>query len=407
MDAVDAIRLGQLLGRGAGEVFAAEGGTALGLRVAAALEDTIAGWRVPPMHVLPLDELRQRPAQRIVDQAPHLSGRPVVVKTSRTSQPFGPLARRGVDSSSQNGRFTVTAQSTVGDLGRRAAGVADPHLRALVLQALQPCANGMSFIVHAEEDGCAIECVYQTRTYFFVVNGSGRIVAAESSLPDRSTSAVTSRCDVAALAAIHARVRGRLGFPVNTEGFFVDGCYLALQLRPVPRDNPVDHTLTGTVARLRAGANPATRFVWGAFDTCGSIVVEQEAPIEAATPLLLVARRSGDTESGRRARQLSRLEKAGLLLPHERYSTERIADGGLWASAVYRRRVQLGLPTVLLDVEAGFHLNHKREYLPPPGPLRDAFRYLSLPEAAVRELTGRPVRAVSDGEQGVLAPADE
>ena len=394
----------RLVGHDAAAVFEAEGATALGLRLAASLEPAVPGWTTPAMHVVPVAEMRDQAAQRIVERAPDLLDHPVVVKTSRTSQPFGPRARRGADSSLQNGRFVVTARTTLRDLRDRVARESDPHLRAVVLQALQPCPNGMSFIVHAEDDRCAIECVFQNRTFFFTVDASGRVTAAESSLPDRTTSAVASRCDLGALASVHAEVRRQVGFPVNTEGFWSEAGYLALQLRPVPRDNPVDRTLTGAVSRLRRHAALSTNLVWGAFDVTGPVLTERLAPPEVGAPLLLLARRRGDGESDGRARRLTQLESAGLLLPHERHSSERIADGGLWASAVYRYRVRLGLPTVLLDAEAGFHLNHKREYLPPPGELRDAFRYLSVPAALASELAGRRVRAVSDGEQGVLVP---
>lgn len=167
----------------------------------------------------------------------------------------------------------------------------------------------------------------------------------------------------------------------------------------MPPDRPTTPELTAIVRAGRPDAVAYTRFAWGVFDVTVRLPVGPGPARETGGnpgPLLVAA--------DRRARGLGpavgKSAEAGLGGPPVR------PRRAVWDLPGYHWAVSHGRRVVIVDPDGGFHLNHRQEFLPPAGPLRDAYRYMSLPARSWPALSGRWLRLVSDGEQAIALLAD-
>jgi hypothetical protein len=323
------------------------GGLTLGLRTAETAAGHIPQLWVAPFAVERLDELAGKPLPDFI------AGHEIIVKASGTRESFTAAARRGTHRPFP--RFTPPVTGFWDDLLHAVRHLLPDGTVAIVAQRI---VSGDGWcepvIVHADGLDVRIEFASDTVRYLFRWSP-----AASSSLYSTAGDGGDPPPWCEPVARLHHQLTGVLDFPVNTEGVVGhDGRFGVIQLRPVPDDAPTDPILTCELHDLerRGELLRRTPFVWAAFD----VTVEGIALLDGSDPRL-TTRRS-------------------------------VAIGGATSAP----------PPVLLDLAGGFHLSHAREHLPPPGPARDAFRYIALPGLALDELVGRTVRLLSDGRTGAI-----
>jgi hypothetical protein len=384
------------LGFDAAGYYAEHGGLALGLETARRLAIRLTGWRTPPATALPARLVADRPAVALRDLRPVLPSVPHAVKRSGTGESFSPRAQRGVNSSRGTTWLVPGPGVRLRDV---AAALAEPvaaDTRSIVLQQVATCSNGRSFLVHAYADQVVVECFTGDDTHLVVVTRRLDLAHVESTA-HLGVLGAWAGDEARRIAAVHFAAVDLLGFPLNTEGFTTGDEFIALQLRPVPQDRPTAPELTAVLRGRRGDAVAYTRFVWGVFDVTARLPVGVLDAADDRCPVLITA--------SRQARELGPAvaEAAGTAQlggPRERRRR------AVWDLPGFYRAVSQGRQVLIIDPDSGFHLNHRPEFLPPAGPLRAAYCYMSLPSRLWPGLSGGWLRLISDGEQAITLVAD-
>ncbi|HZM76398.1 MAG TPA: hypothetical protein VFC19_11755 [Candidatus Limnocylindrales bacterium] len=285
-------------------------------------------------------------------------GTGVALRYSGVAESFSPQSRRGVNSTGI--RYT---QDTIASFD---ASAAEELLRAtpsgtVTIMLQEMIVGDLLGPIHAyaEADGITIELRRRHGVRLVYRPGTGDEHDESCGTPDRTPRDENQA--IRAVSSVAAGLYDRLQFGLDLEGFWNGSRFAALQLRPIPPDLPTDARLTPIVQALAGGGGYATQLVWGAFDVTGTVAgPDSIGPVAVFSPQ---ARQHG------------------------------------WDATTAARA---GLPGVLLlDPTNGFHLSHDHRFLPPAGPLRCAFRYLSVAGWAERDaLVGRRIRCVSDGRSG-------
>jgi hypothetical protein len=329
--------------------FGRFGGTALGLFTAQVLAQSVPNLWVAPFAVERLDELD---GQRLPD---FIGGHEIIVKASGRDEAFTGAARRGAHRPFP--RLAPPAGAYWDDLLDAVRHLLPPSTVALIAQLIVADDGWCEpVIVHA--DGLEVRIEFAGANDRLLYRWSSHEQPALYSTADGDARRPPAWC--LPVAQLHHRLCTEVGFAVNTEGVVGrDGRFGVVQLRPVPHDAPIDPVLSCELRHLerRGMLLRRTPFVWAAFD----ITVDGSA---------LVA--GGDA----------------------RVTTSRPVHSGPPGSRPE--------PQVFLDLVGGFHLSHAVEHLPPPGPARDAFRYIGLPGLDVAALSGSTVRLLSDGRTGAV-----
>ncbi|MGY0064950.1 hypothetical protein ACWY4P_52415 [Streptomyces sp. LZ34] len=342
------------------------GGVALGMHLMREFAATEHEVSIPNFRIIPIDVTPRKLVQEVAATASDFNAG-IALRYSGLREAFSRESRRGVNSTGLRYSHQMILQGHFDLLS--ASGLLARAPRGTVSLVLQEMITGSDFIgpVHCY-------CRDHDITLEIRRRHAGRLIhkTGDDSCHDEVTDIAHPTQgdeDIAIRSVLRTAraMRSAVGFDLDIEGFWTGGRLVVLQLRPIPSDLPVDSDFTSTVESLRDGIHHFTRFVWGAFDLTGRIAPD----ITSGSPLV-------------------------TWTDHER------AQG--WENIP--RELGRKLP-LIVDMDSGFHLSHDQALLPPAGPLRNSFRYVSVagwPQKA--DLIGSRVRCVSDGEMGVVRIED-
>lgn len=347
-----------------GQLYQHLGGAALGLHLADQLAARRADLSTPHWQHLPVDTAPGGLAAAVRALSDERDCG-VALRYSGLCEAFSPLSRRGANSTGTRYLRPVLAAGGFGPADAAAVlGRAPVGTVAILLQEMVRTEGAVGPVhVYGLAGGRSVLEVLGPGATRRLTHVEGGRTVHDETVRATGPAGPYERAAIAAVAATVTGLREELGFDVDVEGYWRDGVLGVFQLRPVPMDLPAEPALTPVVRALRSAPHHYTRMVWGCFDVTGVIAAAGETG--PAPALLLV--------DGSRGPTASHLERAP--------------------------------GAVLLDAVDGFHLTHDPRLLPPAGPVRDGFRYLSVAGWPDRgTAAGRTVRCVSDGSAGVVVP---
>jgi hypothetical protein len=365
------------------------GGVALGLRLLDLAADHVEGLVAPAWAAVNLEDLRARDLPRDMTLEARsfatLEGRYVAFKYSGLRESFSRHVSRGANSSMRGpGPFIAERSQTI-DIIREGAWAAPEGTCAIVLQEMVTSAPPFNdVIVHATGDRVVIEARDDTNVAVFDWTHERAWLETK----DGSAALGSLKQEFETLVEMHRKLSLKLGFPVNTEGFWNDGSFVAIQLRPIPTDVPTDSSLTPKVLEMAARPDTfLTHFVHGAYDIQGT-VARDPSDAGRSIGLFLTPPRSADSSDLARH---SRLARYGEL------RSQRPLRKSLWLSRANVDAQISGVPFVILDALDAFHLSHDIDYLPPAGLLRERLNYAACGPIADAIDDGAEIRIMSDG----------
>ncbi len=367
------------------------GGVALGLRLLTQATEVVDGLQAPHWVALGLEGLQAGvlPASESRRLA-MLEGRYVALKFSGERESFSPYASRGANSSTRGpGPFVSERRNTL-SIAAAAAKAAPYGTRAIVLQEMvvsRPPLNDVT--VHAAEGRIVIEARDDTNVGLFEKTYTHSWRETQSGAA--TSPALDDQFDT--LTIIHQSLVALLGFSVNTEGFWKDGHFVAIQLRPVPSDLPSDPSLSAKIWEMANQRNTyITHFVHGTYDVHGVVV---RNPTGLNGPLGLFTEPPNLAAPSDIARFISARDLRSI-------EARWPVGNAIWLSTTNIACQATGRMFIALDATNAFHLSHDIRYLPPSGILREHLRYAAYSPIADALINGTEIIAVSDGNYAAI-----
>lgn len=393
--------------------FSSFGGTALGLRIAEEISKIFENVNTPNHVIISVTDFLASGFETVQFDLERILNKRVVCKLSGTREAFSPYSVRGSNTSIINPRFTIAPDLNHDTIITQMPTEQLLDYKAIILQEMVSVLNSLSCIVHADGTKVILEVTYGKKRYLYLSEKEGEISFSESTQSDRSTQPIDEKENIQALIDLHWKLQREIKFPLNTEGFYENSIFTITQLRPIPQDTYIDMTIQKRIDVLLANTTidvttTLTHFVWGRFDFEGMVVGSQEVKTIAETQMLIVTWNGEQTTLSSPplyiTQKLKDLDHQGNGIPLEIYEEIRalILRARPWENDALRERITRDLPTVVIDCENGFHLDHQPESLPPPGLLRDNYNTIAVPWMLPEDLIHRRVRVLSDGQRGLF-----
>ena len=368
------------------------GGVALGLRLLSEATGQVEGLKAPNWVALNVDSLRSGglpPGSSESRRLAALDGRHVALKFSGSRESFSAYVSRGANSSTRGPGPFVSDREWAIRVAKEAAAAAPDGTCAIILQEMVSGSPPFDYAtVHASDDRVVIEARDEQDVVIF------ESTHCDSWFETRDGSAAQEglQSELETIAVMHRRLVALLGFEVNTEGFRRGGEFVGIQLRPVPRDLPVDPSLTTKVWQTAAHPDVfLTHFAYGTYDLRG--IVSHRPDVDASVGLY------GEPP---------RLASLSDIRPYVRPSDLRALEAkwplatAVWLSAANVAAAATGSAFLVLDALDAFHLSHDVTHLPPAGCFRERLRYAACLPLLDVLADWSEIEAVSDGNYAAI-----
>ena len=238
------------------------------------------------------------------------------------------------------------------------------NYNSIILEEFITTKNPFEYTVHIDWKEILLEMWHNNIRTIVVGDMDRNIRYLQSTVGNENI----NKNDIEKILGIHLQIYHQLWFDINTEWFYDDDLFKAVQIRNIPNDYIVDERLSKKIQNIWKNPDYYSRFVNGVFDMSWKVVTVDE---------------------------LNNIWSETVIVMIENEETT-------WDIDILKDRLKSWFDTVILDSKRWFHLSHRPEYLPNTEEIRKNFNYISISWIDLNNLYWKFISIVSDWRQWLI-----
>lgn len=293
----------------------------------------------------------------------NMKGKKVVFKFSWIEDDFADFSYRWKNSSATTPKAIIeqdVKKQVLELLGYKKLS----QYNSIILEEFIIAQNPFEYIVHVDWKEVLLEIWYKNSRQLVASDMDWNILHNQSVWEDPNIEI----WDIKKIIDIHLQIYFQLWFNVNTEWFYEEGTFKAIQLRNIPEDYIVDHGISDKIANSSGKFDHHSRFVHWVYEIFWQVVHIDDIDNLWPNPWCVIIDNTSTT----------------------------------WDTLKLRERLLSWFPTVILDANRWFHLSHRQDFLPPMTDLRNNFYYMSIFWMDISSLYWKSILTMSDWKQWII-----